>query len=144
MRKIMSDLIFIERVPTVEEYAALIASVGWKEREPEAIRLALGNSLYAVCARFENQLVGMGRVIGDGGLHYYLSDVVVLPNHQHKGIGTRIVNMLNHYLDTLPYRSTLVGIIAGKGTREFYERCGYTAQNSHSPAMYRWVNREDA
>ena len=140
----MSDLIFIERVPTVEEYAALIASVGWKKREPEAISLALGNSLYAVCAQFENQLVGMGRVIGDGGLHYYLSDVVVLPSHQHKGIGTRVVDMLNRYLDTLPYRNTLVGIIAVKGTREFYERCGYTSQKSHAPAMYRWVNREDA
>src|SRR5437870_3557404 len=124
----MNDVTFIARAPTVDEYAFLIAAVGWKSREPEAIALALANSLYAICAQLENQVVGMGRVIGDRGLHYYLSDVVVLPEHQHKGIGTRVVERLNRYLDALPYRNTLVGVITGRGTREFYERCGYTAQ----------------
>jgi hypothetical protein len=60
----MNEATFNERVPTVDEYAALIAAVGWKSREPEAIALALGNSLYAVCAQLENQVVGMGRVLG--------------------------------------------------------------------------------
>jgi len=140
----MNEVAFIVRVPTVDEYAALIAAVGWKSRDPVAIGLALGNSHYAVCAQFENQVVGMGRVIGDGGLHYYLSDIVVLPEHQHNGIGTRIVELLNRYLDALPYRNTFVGVIAGHGTREFYEHRGYMARSTQGPAMYRWLNRRDA
>lgn len=71
----------IERVPTVEEYTQLIDAVGWRCREQHAIEIALSNSLYAVCAQINDRIVGFGRVIGDGGLHLYLTDIVVIPEY---------------------------------------------------------------
>ena len=35
----------VERVPSVEEYFALISAVGWWKRDPEAIRVAMDRSL---------------------------------------------------------------------------------------------------
>lgn len=129
----------MERVPTVDEYARVIASVGWRERERCAIEIALKNSLYAVCAESDGQLVGFGRVIGDGGLHLYLADVVVVPTYQRRGIGRRIVAALTEFVDAFPYRNTVVGVLPTPGLQNFYEKHGYKAQPTDSPAMFKWV-----
>jgi len=65
----MTSVELVERRPTVEEYVRLIAAVQWKPRDLEAIARALAGSIFAFCAVVEGRAVGMGRVIGDGGLH---------------------------------------------------------------------------
>jgi hypothetical protein len=72
----------VERVPTVVEYCELIESVGFRRRDPKAIDIALANSLFAVCAEVSSGIVGCDRVIGNGGLHFYLTDVIVRPEYQ--------------------------------------------------------------
>ena len=67
--------------------------------------------MFGVCAESDGQLIGMGRVIGDGGLHLYLTDVVVRPDHQNRGIGTRIVAALTAFVEAFPFENTVVGII---------------------------------
>lgn len=129
------------RIPTVEEYSDLIRSVGWRAREPRAIEAALRNSLFSVAAQIDDVVIGLGRVIGDGGLHYYLADVVVRPEFQRRGVGSAIVRELEKFLEGVRYQNTLVGVFATEGTREFYTRFGYFAQGPDGPAMYRWLNR---
>lgn len=131
----------VERRPTVDEYSRLIAAVGWKPRDAIAISSALAGSLFATCAELDGALVGMGRVIGDGGLHYYLTDIVVDPAHQRRGIGSRIVRSLNAFLESIPFKNTWVGVFAVEGTVDFYARHGYAAQRG--PAMCRWLNRSE-
>lgn len=68
-----------ERLPTPDEYNELREMVGWGTYAGEVIAQALPNSLYCVCASIDNKAVGMARVIGDGGLTYYILDVIVTP-----------------------------------------------------------------
>jgi len=145
----MAPVDLIQREPTLAEYISLVASVGFRQRDVRAIRIALAHSLFSVCAEKSSdgtdagrslQTVGMGRVIGDGGLHLYLTDIVVHPDHQRQGIGGRIVTALNEWIDALPYANTVVGIIPTKGSASLYMRHGYTPQKPDSPALYRWVN----
>src|SRR4051812_38541436 len=96
----------VEQTPTAEAYARLIAAVGWRPRQRRAIEIALGNSLHSVCAVRDGESVGFGRVIGDGGLHLYLTDVVVHPNHQGQGIGTAIVSALTRWVQSFPFNNT--------------------------------------
>lgn len=124
----MAAVELVERRPSVEEYRRLVAAVGWKARDVEAIAPALAGSLFAVGAEIEGNIVGMGRVIGDGGLHYYLTDVVVGPAHQHRGLGSRIVAALTAYVESVPFKNTWVGLFPVEGTAE----------------LYRWLNRSDA
>jgi GNAT superfamily N-acetyltransferase len=49
------------------------------------------HSLLWVSAEDAGRLVGFANVIGDGGRHAVLLDVVVDPAHQRQGIGTRMV-----------------------------------------------------
>jgi ribosomal protein S18 acetylase RimI-like enzyme len=136
----MAPVELVERRPTVEEYRRLIAAVGWKPRDPAAIARALDGSIFAFCAEAAGALVGMGRIIGDGGLHYYLTDIVVDPAHQRRGIGARLVRALTERMEGVPYANTWVGLFAVEGTADFYARLGYKAQRPTGPAMYRWLN----
>src|SRR6266705_3414753 len=131
----MDAVALVERRPSVEEYR-LTAAVGWKPRDVEAVTGALSSSLVAVCAETGGDIVGMGRVIGDGGLHYYLTEVVVVPAHQHRGLGTRIVAALPAYVESVPFENTWVGLRPVEGTAEICARFGYKAQRPRGPAMY--------
>jgi predicted N-acetyltransferase YhbS len=135
------DVALIERRPTVSEYESLIASVGFKPRDRQAISAALSASLFSVCAEVDSGIVGMGRVIGDGGLHYYLTDVVVARAYQRRGVGTRIVRALTEFVESIPFKNTCVGIFAVEGTPDFYARFGYKAQRG--AAMLRWLNKQN-
>ena len=46
----MAAIALVERRPTVDEYRRLIAAVGWKPRDPEAIGRALAASIFSFCA----------------------------------------------------------------------------------------------
>ena len=140
----MTTVELVERRPTVDEYVRLIAAVQWKPRDPEAIARALAGSIFAFCAAVDGRPVGMGRVIGDGGLHYYLTEIVVDPAFQRRGVGGRIVRALTERVEGVPYRNTWVGLFADEGTAEFYAQFGYKAQRPTGPAMYRWLNRPEA
>ena len=139
----MTAIELVERYPTVDEYRRLISSVGL-EAARHSGDLTSASSLFAVFAEAGREIVGMGRVIGDGGLHYYLTNVVVLPAHQHQGLGSRIVAALTKYIEGVPFKNTWVGLFPVEGTADFYTRFGYKAQRPSGPAMFRWLNRSDA
>jgi GNAT superfamily N-acetyltransferase len=136
----LAPFTIVERLPTLEEYSRLIAAVGFRPRQREAIELALHHSWFSVCAESAGEAIGMGRVIGDGGLHLYLTDVVVHPACQRRGVGTAIVAALTAWVDALPFPNTVIGLIPTPGLVGFYQRHGYKPQKSDSPAMMKWVN----
>ena len=45
----------------------------------------------AVCVPHDEEIVGVGRVIGDGGLFYDIVDMAVAAEHQQKGVGKLIL-----------------------------------------------------
>jgi len=116
-------------------------SVRWLPRERRAVEVALANSLYAVCAVLDGRVVGCGRVIGDGGLHLYLTDVVVRPAYQRRGIGTGIVTALVRYVESVPYCNLLVAALPTPGLVSSYARHGFEPQSVETPILQRWVNR---
>lgn len=134
----------VEQTPSAEDYARIIAAVGWRPRQADAIETALRNSHYSVCAVSEGAVVGFGRVIGDGGLHLYLTDVIVHPEFQRRGIGTAIVAALTRWVEEFPFPNTVVAVLPTKGMASFYERHGFKAHSVHSPQMSRWINPQEA
>ena len=83
-----------------------------------------------------NEVVGMGRIVGDGVMYWYLQEIIVLPEYQGKGIGTGIVNYLLDYIKkhTEDETFTSVGLTAAEGKTSFYERFGF--QNSRGMNLY--------
>lgn len=74
-----------------EDYCMLRESAGWANFSKTQTEKALRNSLYTVIATNDKQVVGMGRLIGDG-MYYTIVDIVVQPAYQKKGIASTIDN----------------------------------------------------
>ncbi len=109
-----------------EEYCKLRESVGWINFSRTQTEKSLQNSLYTVAAEEDNQVVGMGRLIGDG-MYYMIVDIVVQPAYQQVGIGSKILNMIIEYVDSATPgggRSS-IQLIAEKGKETFYESRGF-------------------
>lgn len=109
-----------------EEYYKLRESVGWINFSRTQTEKSLQNSLYTVTAEENNQVVGMGRLIGDG-LYYMIVDIVVQPTYQQMGIGSKILNMLIEYVvnRTPDGGRSSIQLIAEKGKETFYESRGF-------------------
>lgn len=117
---------YMENVLGYEDYSKLRESVGWMLFSKEQTQMALMNSLYTVIAVKDSQTVGMGRLTGDG-MYYMIVDIVVQPNYQKQGIGTKIVNMIIEFVDkeTPSGGRSSIQLIAEKGKETFYEKIGF-------------------
>ncbi|MFO6464409.1 GNAT family N-acetyltransferase [Jannaschia sp. KMU-145] len=83
-----------EILPDAEDYVVLRAACGLGARSLAAARTALPASLHAVTCREEERLLGMGRVVGDGGCFVQLVDIAVHPDAQGRGLGRAITRRL--------------------------------------------------
>ena len=115
-----------ENILCYDEYCSLRKSVGWINFSKTQTVKSLQNSLYTVAAEEDGQIVGMGRLIGDG-MYYIIVDVVVHPAYQQRGIGSRILDMIVHYVDreTPAGGRSSIQLIAEKGKEIFYENRGF-------------------
>lgn len=127
----------MERLPTVEEYEMLMRAVGWaKHSDPEKIRTALRNTLYAVVAVDGDEAVGMARMIGDGASAFYVQDVIVVPARQRQGIGTALMEaVMAHFRRATPPHAS-IGLFTGRRLGGFYERHGFEGSDGAPYGMY--------
>ncbi|HRX85594.1 MAG TPA: GNAT family N-acetyltransferase [Phycisphaerae bacterium] len=139
----MPEITLIERRLAVEEYLELRRAVGWWEVEPEAVRAGLPNDQYTIVAESGGQTIGCGRIIGDGGIYFYIQDVIVLPAYQGQGVGRRIMDRLMEFLTGRSRPKCFVGLMAAAGVQAFYERYGFVRRSGDRPGMYlRWPTQQ--
>lgn len=111
---------------TYEEYIALRDSVGWYNLAEEQVSKSIKNSIYDIVVEDNGQAIAMGRLIG-GGIYFLIADIVVKPEYQGKGVGSKVIDKLLSYVDTntpIGGRSS-VQLIAEKGKEEFYIKKGF-------------------
>jgi GNAT superfamily N-acetyltransferase len=116
----------VERLPTPQEYQSLLKAVGWGDsNEPVRAAKALAGARYGVVAVDGDRAVGAGLVLGDGVSFAYLKDIMVLPEWQGRGIGTRIVEALMTVIRRTGTDRLLVALFTGQHLAEFYEQFGF-------------------
>ena len=117
----------LENIDNVKEFNELYDAVGWGSYEEEISKKALSNNIYSVSIYDNNNIIGYGRIIGDGIVFLYIHDIMVKPEYQGKGIGKTIMNKLLSKIHELqkvnPDLRTYLG--ASKGKEEFYKKCGF-------------------
>lgn len=117
--------------PTTQEFIALRAAIGWEEADAAMVQTSLANSLFHVTiyqhsnSKTPDKLIGMGRVVGDGAMYFYLQDVVVDPSYQGQGIGDNLMHEIEAYLAKTARKGATIGLLAAKGKENFYRRFGY-------------------
>ena len=115
----------VERFPGPEDYCRLRADAGMAPRSVAAARQGLPNTLYGVSLLLDGQIVGMGRVIGDGGCFFIVVDIAVTPSLQGQGLGKRIMAALDHWLRANAPPSAVVSLVADGDARHLYARFGF-------------------
>ncbi|SFL08278.1 Acetyltransferase (GNAT) family protein [Halogranum rubrum] len=123
-----------ETPPTPEEFVGLRAAAEMMSRTLDAAERGLPNSCYAVTVAHDEEVVGMGRVVGDGGTVFQLTDIVVHPDHQGQGLGTEITQALVDWLHEHAPSSAYVNLMAD--VDGFYERFGFERTAPASKGMY--------
>ena len=113
------------QVPAVEEYLALRVAAGLSVMSAEGAREGLADSWCAVCVRRDGELIGMGRVVGDGGLFLFVVDIAVAPAWQRQGLGRRIMQALMEQVHARAHARTMVGLIADGTANRLYEQFGF-------------------
>lgn len=121
----------LKRAPTLEEYIELCTIIGWKDfMNFEVAQKSLDQSIFGTVIQYQDKIVGMGRIIGDGAIYYYIQDIVVSPEHQNKGLGKLILETLMEYLSTHAPHKAFVGLFANEGTQGFYRKHGFHAYDA--------------
>lgn len=135
----MIEYCLVENQLTAKDFVHLKVATGFKERPIEQVEKALNNHLFDVTAVYKDEVIGMGRLVGDGVMYWYLQEIIVLPQFQGQGIGTKIVNRLLDYIkeNTEPGTFVSVGLTAASGKETFYERFGF----SKSLGMTKYIEK---
>jgi len=122
----------VDNVLTAEDFVRLKVATGFWDRPLEQAQKAIDNGLFNVVAIHNGQVIGMGRLVGDGAIYWYLQEIIVLPEFQGKGIGKAIVNrLLEHIKNTaIPGTHVSIGLTAAKGKAPFYEKFGFELTGS--------------
>jgi GNAT superfamily N-acetyltransferase len=131
----MSDYRLAKRVPSIGDYNRVRVAAGLSEKSVETARLGLANTVFGVCVENRGEVVGIGRVVGDGGLFFEVVDIAVVPEHQKKGLGKMIMDALVFWLTVNAPPTAFVSLIADEGLSGFYERYGFRVRPPEAPGM---------
>jgi GNAT superfamily N-acetyltransferase len=85
----------VAATPSVGDYVRLREEAGLSPKSRAAAERGLAGTWFAACVLdADDAVVGMGRIVGDGGCFFQVVDVAVAPPHQRRGLGRRIMQAL--------------------------------------------------
>ena len=85
----------------------------------------------------------MVRLIGDGGMSFYVKDFAVIPDYQDKGVGTALMESLEKYIrdNKVPDWAVSLELISSQEAVRFYQKKGFEERLNDwdGPGMFKMV-----
>lgn len=120
--------------PSAAEFRSLYDPTGWGRWDVERFERALSGSWLVCTARDgDGRLVGMGRLISDGALHAFVTEMIVAEDARGSGVGGEILHRLVE--ESRRRGVDDVQLFAARGRAGFYERNGFTRRPDDAPGM---------
>ena len=120
MIKISYDL------PNSIDYINLRVNSGMGNKKSiERVDIALKNSLFTISLYDEKKLIGMGRIIGDGGISYAVTDIMVDKEYQGKGYGKLIMKEIDNYFSENTDEDCYIILIANLPADSLYSKFSF-------------------
>ena len=104
-------------------------------RSIEGAEKGLGRELFSVLLEHVStgEIVGMGRIVGDGGTVFHVCDMAVLPEYQRMGGGSLIMTEIMNFIDREAPSDSYVNLMAD--VDGFYEKWGFERTSPRSKGM---------
>jgi ribosomal protein S18 acetylase RimI-like enzyme len=134
--QIQDTIIFRETLPDIKDYWDLFQTTGWNEEYNFSIQdltKAIQKSWYSTSLYDSNKLIGFGRVIADGVHHALIVDLIIHPDYQNMGLGSRLLDRLICRCKDNKIRD--IQLFAAKDKYEFYEKFGFEKRPINAPGM---------
>lgn len=119
------DIDIREELPSANEYKTMRSIAGWGDVSEATASKAIKLTAISLCARRDRKLVGLGRVVGDNALYFYISDVFVHPSERGRGLGEEIIRRLVARVRETAEPGASVAVLAAQGREKFYEQAGF-------------------
>mgnify|MGYP003563649151 FL=1 len=128
---------------TLVDVLPIYEAVEWTNytQNLEMLEVAYKNSLHVLAAFNEKGiLVGVLRAVGDGASILFIQDILVTPEYQHQGIGTKLLQQtLEKYKNV--YQIQLATDNSMK-TISFYESNGFTSLTSLNCVSFMYTGNQ--
>ena len=119
----ITSMEFIHKVPSVEAYNKLRVNSGMNSTKPNSeVKKALEGTLFAVSVYENNELIGLGRIVGDGGITFVVSDIMVDKKFQRRGIANKIMGIIDQWFDENTHESSFITLVAKVPADKLYSK----------------------
>lgn len=122
-------------IPMPEDYCALRKVCGLSEKSLEAAVIGLQHAWHTVTLYDDTQLIGMGRIIGDGATAFQIIDIAVHPHYQGHGYAKQIMQDIMNYIYNIKLPGTYVSLIADHPAENLYAQFGFRLTEPLSRGM---------
>jgi acetyltransferase, GNAT family len=136
MIKISYDL------PNSSDYINLRINSGMGSKKSiERVETAIKNSLFIVSLYDDKKLIGMGRIIGDNGISYAVTDIMVDKEYQGKGYGKLIMKEIDNYFSENTDEDCYIILIANLPADNLYSKFSFEYLPNSKCGMLRKQNK---
>lgn len=126
--------------PSAMDYVSLRLKTGMGTKDLSKAEIALKNSLFIASLWDGENLVGFGRIVGDQGITFVVSDIMVDPDYKRKGLGKIIMKEIDSYLEENTDEYSYVCLLANKPADRLYSQFGFEYVEPKSCGMKRKQN----
>jgi N-acetylglutamate synthase-like GNAT family acetyltransferase len=132
----MKDFDYRASPPAFQEYFQLFSSTGWMpilRISEDDLKKVFVNTWYWITTYQDDNIVGCGRILSDGALYALICDIIVMPDHQNKGVGGAILKRLVEKCHEADLKR--VWLFAAPDKAGFYEKYGFSIRPNEAPGM---------
>jgi len=108
--------------PSAEDYLSLRLRSGMGAKDLERSRTAIEHSLFTVSLYEEEVLIGFGRIVGDGGITFVVSDIMVDENYRRRGYADQIMKEIDNYFKQNTFEDSYIFLIANSPADLLYQK----------------------
>jgi GNAT superfamily N-acetyltransferase len=133
----------VYRAPSAEDYVSLRLRSGMGNKDLKRSEIALKNSLFIVTLYDEEKLIGFGRVVGDGGITYVVSDIMVDKDYQRRGLAEQIMKAIDDYFEENTDEDSYICLIANHPADVLYNKHKFEYLPENKYGMLRNQNNDN-
>jgi len=127
----------------VNDFVRIREELKWNHIPANLVGRAINGSMINISVFDNNTCIGIGRIVGDGALKGMLTDIMVSPNYQKKGVGKLVVTSLIKELEDMVKGGECFQLEASPtaSNREFYIKCGLKYKPENQDGVYLWIRK---